>query len=314
MGESIDGGLAAGITQAGQAHQESLEGIGCSTPEHPRVGRVLHRPDGDDHTPCAPQGRRQGRQARLDVARVGDDNRIRRHHVRTTPGEGLHASRTLLLRPLDDHSDFDRPVTTDLSKCFERQQDRQQVALAVGSSTAIPASVTLGQAPRITGPGRWVTNRHHIVMAVEQDRCRIRATSPPAHRQGAIRGLDRLDPVHPDRAHEFGDPLGSADALLDRFDRGVGHGAKRNETGELGPDPRHTLGDRHPQRVLVDHAHPFHAWTPTRRRTVAARDATRTTRHAGDRASPPSCARRGLRRISPSCRSSGRRAPSSGSG
>lgn len=168
MVQSVDRRLTLGITQSGQAHEQGLQGIRSSTAEHSRVRCVIHRAHGHEHAAGPPQRGRQGREAGLDVAGVGQDDRVGGDELGSRPGDGLHAAAALLLRTLDDHGDLDRPLPQDFSHRPQGEQQGEEVALAVGGPAREPASVPFGEGPRVAVPVSGVTGRHDIMVGIEE--------------------------------------------------------------------------------------------------------------------------------------------------
>ena len=75
-------------------------------------------------------------------------------------------TRALFLGSFDDHLEVDRDV---VAESMQRGEMRDDVALAVGRTSAVPAAVDVGEAERRGAPVLLVQRWLHVVVGVQQD-------------------------------------------------------------------------------------------------------------------------------------------------
>jgi hypothetical protein len=160
----------------------------------------------------------------------------------------------LLLRTLDHQLEVDLHVVTQGTQGQEVHED---VALAVGRSAPVPASVLLGELEGRRLPGGVVEGRLHVVVGVQEHGGRVsaRARSGADHCVAAVRRPGEPGVGEAEGRELLEDPLRRAVALLRRELARVGDRPDGDQLGQLLPRPGHQVGDTGAQAHAHVHGH-----------------------------------------------------------
>ena len=121
--------------------------------------------DGDDDIDDSAQADRDAGTAHSGVAAVGDQNGVGAEKIGVRGNELLQPTRALLLGSLDDHLEIDGDVVAESA---QRGEMRDDVALAVGRTSAVPAAVDVGEANGGVRQSVVVQRGLHVVVGVQQ--------------------------------------------------------------------------------------------------------------------------------------------------
>ena len=165
-GQSVDGQVPALVPQRREHDPEGRQTVGCGTAEDPAVQLRRECLDGDDGVDDSPQAHRDARAAHGGVAGVGDQDGVGAEKIGVRGNELFQPTRALLLGSLDDHLEVDGDVVAEST---QRGEMRDDVALAVGRTSAVPAAVDVGEAERRRAPFLLVQRWLHVVVGVQQD-------------------------------------------------------------------------------------------------------------------------------------------------
>ena len=109
--------------------------------------------------------------ARVPVARIGDDDDVGAERIGVVGEELGERARARLLLALDEQRDTEVEVRAQsLLEGAQRRDVRHDPRLVVGGSAAVQAPAADGRLERRGLPERFVADRLHVVVRVEQDR------------------------------------------------------------------------------------------------------------------------------------------------
>ena len=181
----VDRDVAAVVVQRRDQPGEGHQRVGDEPAPHAGVHGVGQRADLDVHPDQAAQAGRQGGDADVPVAGVGDHDDVGAQVVEVLlqqRGQGLGAD---LLLALDEEDDVDRQVVAEDP---QRGQVGGDAGLVVGRAAAVEPVAALGRLERRAVPVGVVVLGLDVVVGVEQHGRRARRAppcgrSPPARRR-----------------------------------------------------------------------------------------------------------------------------------
>jgi len=166
--EPVDGRVALRVVQGREHLDQRDHGIGRRPAEHPGVHRASERMEPDVHARHAAQGRCQGGNPDCEVAGVDDEDRVGAQQLDVLRHECLQPAGALFLRALADQLDAAREAAGDLLERPQCREVHDDVALAVGSTAAVPAPVALGELEHRHFPRVLAERRLDVIVAVQQ--------------------------------------------------------------------------------------------------------------------------------------------------